>query len=128
MTTTKAFDDFKLRVEVARVELMAFLDKAKNEGKRVYGLGASTKGNVLIQYYKIDSQLIHEIGEVNEDKFGSFTPSSLIPLVPEEKVLSSNPDYLLVFPWHFREFFINLPKLKGRTLVFPLPAVEIVKV
>jgi len=62
LDTTKAFDEFKLRVEVARKELMNFLEKAKSEGKSVCGLGASTKGNVLLQYYGIDSGLLSAIG------------------------------------------------------------------
>ncbi|NDC48944.1 MAG: methyltransferase domain-containing protein [Micrococcales bacterium] len=125
--TTKAFDDFKVRVEAARTELMSFLTTAKKECKRVCGLGASTKGNVLLQYYGIDDQLLPQIGEINEDKFGSYTPATLIPLVDEEQVLESNPDYLLILPWHFRSFFEALPSMKGRTLVFPLPAFEIVR-
>jgi NDP-4-keto-2,6-dideoxyhexose 3-C-methyltransferase len=125
--TTKAFDDFKVRVEAARTELMNFLIAAKKEGKRVCGLGASTKGNVLLQYFGIDEQLLLQIGEVNEEKFGSYTPATLIPLVAEEEVLESNPDYLLILPWHFRSFFEALPSMKGRTLVFPLPTFEIVR-
>lgn len=127
LETTKAFDDFKVRIQTARAELMNFLTAAKKDGKRVCGLGASTKGNVLLQYYGIDEQLLPQIGEVNEDKFGAFTPATLIPLVPEDQVLASSPDYLLVLPWHFRAFFEALPKLKGRTLVFPLPQFEIVR-
>lgn len=125
--TTRAFDDFKIRVEAARKQLMGFLKTAKQEGKRVCGLGASTKGNVLLQYFGIDEQLLFQIGEVNEDKFGSYTPGTLIPLVSEELVLESNPDYLLVLPWHFRAFFESLPNMKGRTLVYPLPVFEIVR-
>lgn len=125
--TTRAFDDFKVRVEAARRELMAFLTTARQEGKRVCGLGASTKGNVLLQYFGIDEQLLSQIGEVNEDKFGSYTPGTLIPLTSEALVLESNPDYLLVLPWHFREFFESLPSMKGRTLVYPLPDFEIVR-
>ena len=128
LESTVAFDSFKQRVEDARNELMSFLNTAKEEGKRVCGLGASTKGNVLLQYYGITEELLTEIGEVNEDKFGAFTPKTLIPLVPEDQVLASNPDYLLVLPWHFREFFESLPKLKGRKLIFPLPRFEIIQV
>ncbi|WP_445755999.1 methyltransferase domain-containing protein, partial [Polaribacter sp.] len=127
LESTKAFDDFKARVEVVRTELMDFLVSAKNEGKRIYGLGASTKGNVLLQYFGIDETLLPMIAEVNEDKYGSYTPGSLIPLVPEEEVLSKNPDFLLVLPWHFRAFFETNPKMKGRKLVFPLPNFEILK-
>jgi NDP-4-keto-2,6-dideoxyhexose 3-C-methyltransferase len=128
LDTAEAFDAFKSRVEKARCDLMSFLKKAKSEGKKVCGLGASTKGNVLLQYYGIGDDLISAIGEVNSDKFGSFTPGTLIPLIPEDEVLNSNPDYLLILPWHFRKFFESLPKLKGRKLVFPLPEFEIVDV
>ena len=122
----KVFDDFKTRIELAKADLIKFLVDARSAGKLVCGLGASTKGNVLLQYYGINDQLLSQIGEVNQEKFGSFTPSTFIPLVPEQKMLELNPDYILVLPWHFRKFFESLPSLKGRTLVFPLPKFEIV--
>lgn len=128
LDTASAFDAFKIRVEEARAALTDFLEEAKSNGKTVCGLGASTKGNVLLQYFGINDKLVREIGEVNEDKFGSFTPGTFIPLVPEKQVLASNPDYLLILPWHFREFFESLPAMKGRSLVFPLPKFEIVKI
>jgi len=128
LDTTHAFDNFKLRVKEARIALMDFLNQAKRDGKRVCALGASTKGNVLLQYYGIDSNLVSAIGEVNSDKFGAFTPGTFIPLVAEDELLASNPDYFLVLPWHFRAFFESLPKMKGRTLVFPLPQFKIVKI
>jgi len=122
------FDDFNQRVEECKAALMDFLREAKQSGKRVCGLGASTKGNVLLQYFGIDESLLEVIGEVNEDKFGCYTPGTLIPLIPEKQLLSTDPDYLLVLPWHFRSFFESLPALKGRRLVFPLPKFEIVRV
>jgi len=123
----EVFSLFKDRVKSAGKELVDFLKQAKEDGKKVCGLGASTKGNVLLQYFGIDSSLLNAIGEVNEDKFGAYTPGTLIPLKSEEEILLSNPDYLLVLPWHFRGFFESSPKLKGRTLVFPLPKFEIVQ-
>jgi len=122
------WDDFRARVEDAKGALLQFLEDAHRKGRRVCGLGASTKGNVLLQYFGIDQRLLQSIGEVNEDKFGAFTPGTHIPLVPEDKMLASNPDYLLVLPWHFKEFFLALPKMQGRTLVFPLPQLEVIKV
>src|SRR5258708_20512172 len=113
--------DFERRVAGAKRALIDFLEDAHRLGKRVCGLGASTKGNVLLQYFGIDERLLPAIGEVNEDKFGAYTPGTLIPLIPEDEVLRSNPDYLLVLPWHFRDFFLGLSKMRGRRLVFPLP-------
>ena len=96
--------------------------------EKISGLGASTKGNVLLQYYGIDKKYIDNIGEVNEEKFGAFTPGTLIPIIPEDEMLKKSPDYIIVLPWHFRDFFLKLPKLKGKKLIFPLPKFEVIEV
>tara|TARA_R110002124_G_scaffold281837_1_gene456530 strand:+ start:10496 stop:11590 length:1095 start_codon:yes stop_codon:yes gene_type:complete len=124
--TDAPFDAFKSRVAEQRAAVMAFLKKARDEGKTVVGLGASTKGNVLLQYYGITSDLLSCIAEVNPDKFGCFTPGTLIPIRDQKEVLAEKPDYLFVLPWHFRGFFEQLPVLAGHTLVFPLPELDIV--
>ncbi len=122
------FEAFKQGIEVERQALMSFLEKAKDDGKTVVGLGASTKGNVLLQYYGITAELVAAIAEVNPDKYGCYTPGTAIPIRPQSEVLQENPDYLLVLPWHFRDFFEKLPALQGRNLVFPLPNFEIVSI
>jgi hypothetical protein len=101
------------------------LHKIKDDGHSICGLGASTKGNVLLQYGSLDSGLIDKIGDVNPDKWGCYTPGTWIPIVPEEEILRSKTDYLLVLPWHFKEFFMSSPNFVGRKLIFPLPAFEI---
>lgn len=128
LSSVVAFEQFERRVEEARVALLTFLNEAKRTGKKVNGLGASTKGNVLLQYFGIGPDLLSSVGDVNADKYGSLTPGSLIPIVPEDAMLLEDPDYLLVLPWHFRDFFLSSQKLKGRTLVFPLPKLDFVKV
>ena len=124
----KIYQKFKSNIEKNKKMLISFLSKINKRGQRVCGIGASTKGNVLLQYFGINSNLIESIGEVNSDKFGSYTPGSLIPLLQEDEVLDSEPDYLLVLPWHFKKFFLNLPKFKGRKLIFPLPQFEVIEV
>ena len=123
----KAYKSFLDRVDQEKVTLLNFLKKCKLEGKIVGALGASTKGNVLLQYYNINDKLIYALGEVNQDKFGCFTPGTLIPIISEDELLSSKPDYILILPWHFRNFFKKLPSLKGRNIIFPLPKFKIVK-
>ena len=123
----EAYARFSEEMTIARDNLLAFLRAAKARGERVYGLGASTKGNVLLQYCGITEDLLPKIGEVNSEKFGGFTPGTLIPIVPEAEVISGRPDYLVVFPWHFRAFFESLPSLAGLRLVFPLPKLEVVQ-
>lgn len=116
---------FRDRIDTARDELLAFLRKAKADGKRVVGLGASTKGNVLLQYCGIDETLLDCIGEVNPDKFGAFAPGTLIPIRDEKEVLAEAPDYCMVLPWHFRAFFQSQPRYASVKLVFPLPSLSI---
>jgi NDP-4-keto-2,6-dideoxyhexose 3-C-methyltransferase len=116
---------FAGRVEASRQSLIAFLHSAKAQGKRVVGLGASTKGNVLLQYCGIDASLIDSIGEVNPDKFGAFTPGMLIPIRDERELLAEKPDYCLVLPWHFRRFFESNARYKNVNLVFPLPVLKV---
>ena len=123
----EVFTSFFERVEIQKHKLINFLEDAKKAGKKTYGLGASTKGNVLLQYYGISEDLLPAIGDVNEDKFGKFTPGTLIPIVSEVDILNRKPDYLVVLPWHFRDFFLSNPAMKGTTLVFPLPELTIVK-
>ena len=67
------------------------------------GYGASTKGNVFLQYCGITPELLPAIAEVNQDKFGCFTPGTNIPIVSESEAPAMKPDYFLVLPWHFKK-------------------------
>lgn len=126
LDTLLPFQQFAERVARQRAELRDFVLSARAEGKTVAVLGASTKGNVLLQYCGLGTTLISQVGEVNAEKFGAFTPGTWIPIVEETALLATNPDYLLVLPWHFRAFFLGNGKYKGRKLVFPLPRLDVV--
>ena len=102
-------------------DLLEFIESARTGGKTVAALGASTKGNVLLQYCGLTEKDIPYIGEVNADKFGSYTPGTWIPIIPETELLAMKPDYLIVLPWHFRKFFERNAKYSNCRLVFPLP-------
>jgi NDP-4-keto-2,6-dideoxyhexose 3-C-methyltransferase len=125
LTTLAPYLAFAERVEKARIALLEFIRKAKSEKKRVVALGASTKGNVVLQYCGITPDLLESVGEINPDKFGKFTPGTHVPILPEDGVLNGNPDFFIVLPWHFRTFFEQQQKYAGRSLVFPLPNLEI---
>lgn len=123
------YEDFKKNTEQHRIDLMDFFKKSASEGKRVFGYGASTKGNVILQYCGITPKEMPYIAEVNEYKFGRLTPGSLIPIVSEEKAKEMKPDYFMVLPWHFKEGIIKREAefiAEGGKLVFPLPKIEIV--
>jgi hypothetical protein len=118
--------EFAARVARLRDELKAFVDDARRAGKTVMALGASTKGNVILQYCGFTSADISAVGEVNADKFGAYTPGTWIPIIPETDVVAAAPDYAIVLPWHFRQFFLASPLLRKLDLVFPLPELEVV--
>lgn len=127
LDSLEPYRDFERRVAASRDALLRFVEKEVGAGRRIAALGASTKGNVLLQYCGLSSEQIECIGEVNAEKYGAFTPGTLIPIVPEEELLATHPDYLLVLPWHFRRHFETSPRFKGRKLVFPLPRLEVVQ-
>jgi hypothetical protein len=127
LDTLAPFEDFARRTAKSRDGLRAFIANAKAEGRTVAALGASTKGNVLLQYCGITSEDIAEVGEVNPDKFGAMTPGTFLPIRAEDEVLAHGHDYHLVLPWHFRRHFLANPAYIGRMLVFPLPTLQIMR-
>lgn len=123
------YQEFLIRVENHKKELNEFIKTETAKGRKIYGYGASTKGNVILQYCNITKNDIKGIAEVNEDKFGAFTPGTLIPIESESTIKSLNPDYLIVLPWHFKAGIIKREASyinNGGKFVFPLPKLEIV--
>jgi hypothetical protein len=116
---------FRNRVEEQKKKLNNFIKE--NQNKKICFLGASTKGNVLLQYYNINNNLIKYIGEINKDKFNCYTPGTNLKIV-NQKYLLSKYDYFIVLPWHFKNFFLKYKLFKKLNLVFPLPFFNIKKV
>jgi C-methyltransferase C-terminal domain len=128
LDTLIPYQEFAERVVKTKCDLLDFIRRAHSKNKTISVLGASTKGNVLLQYCDLTTKDVEFVGEVNPEKFGCYTPGTWIPIISEQELLAKKPDYLIVLPWHFRQFFISNKKLSGMSLVFPLPQVEIVKV
>jgi NDP-4-keto-2,6-dideoxyhexose 3-C-methyltransferase len=127
--TEAPYRRFAERTAKHRADLRALLERLKAEGAKVFGMGASTKGNVILQYCGIGPDLCACVAEVNDDKFGCFTPGTVIPIVSEAEAASRNPTHFLVLPWHFRTNLIPraAPLLaRGMKLIFPLPEIDIV--
>jgi hypothetical protein len=121
------FQQFKNRVEAHREQLPSKLSEIRRGGKLALGYGASTKGNVVLQYCGITPELLPAILEVNPDKFGCFTPGTKIPIVSEKDGQARHPDYLLVLPWHFKRNVIQREAeylKRGGKLLFPLPEIH----
>jgi SAM-dependent methyltransferase len=129
MTMADPIKDFGKRVERVKVCVRNYLtEQVKGEGK-VYALGASTKGNTLLQYFGLDHELIKAIADINSDKYGKFTVGTRIPIVPENTALNHTPGLVLVLPWHFKKFLLNKHAEyldRGGLFLFPLPIPHLV--
>ncbi|MDB4081454.1 hypothetical protein N9500_00850 [Candidatus Pelagibacter sp.] len=124
----ETYKKFFLRINNIKKKLNSFLLKKKQQGKKIHGYGASTKGNLLLQYFDIGKEIISKIAERNPNKVGSFTPGLKIPIVSEQTSRSEKPDLYLVLPWHFKEEILlrerEMLKQKCK-FIFPLPNIKV---
>jgi hypothetical protein len=125
----KQFEEFASRVRNHRDALVGLLSRLSSEGSLTLGYGASTKGNVILQYCGIGRDLVPYFAEVNRDKVGSYTPGSLIPIISEDEARAMRPHFFLAMPWHFRENLLLREAeflATGGRMIFPLPEIEVV--
>jgi hypothetical protein len=123
------WNDFYNRIKALKNQTIEFLEKVHSEGKTVYGYGASTKGNTLLQYFGIDSRLVQKLVERSSYKFGLIAAGSNIPIISEEEMRNSPPDYMLVLPWHFIDDFIIREKSfldMGGKFIVPCPKFDVI--
>ncbi len=121
------YEAFRDRVYRHRSELIERLARIRERGQLVVGYGASTKGNVILQFCGLDTSMIPCIAEVNERKFGCVTPGTNIPIVSEQEAKARNPSHLLVLPWHFRSNLVQRESQylrDGGAMIFPLPRID----
>jgi hypothetical protein len=129
LSNPAVYRDFERRVWEHRQELRSLIDSLNRSDKRVIGCGASTKGNVILQFCGFDTESLLAITDVNEEKWGRSTPGTGIPIVSEQDGRALKPDYMLVLPWHFKEGIVQREREfleGGGRLIFPLPEIEIV--
>ncbi len=129
LDTPKPYRDFEERVFRHRKNLTGLIEALVADGKKIIGYGASTKGNVLLQFCGLTSKHIPYIAEVNQEKFGSYTPGTNIPIISEKEAKAMKPDYFLVLPWHFKSNILDREREYiegGGKFIFPLPEIEIV--
>ena len=120
---------FQTDIDVLKEQTVNFIKQEVASGKTVYGYGASTKGNTLLQYFGLDHNLITAMVERSPYKFGLKTVGSNIPIISEEEMRKNRPDYLLVLPWHFINEFVNREQEflnSGGKFIVPCPHFEII--
>ena len=119
---------FGPRVEATKRKLLAFLIAAKQEGKRVVGYGAPAKGNTLLNYCGIRTDLVDYTVDRSPHKQGHFLPGVHIPIYEPERVRATQPDYLLILPWNIREEVMQQMgyiREWGGKFVVPIPEVRV---
>ena len=123
------YEYFKKRIDKIKKDLVKILLKLKKQKKTIHGYGASTKGNVLLQYFNIDNRHLDYISDRNPKKNNCFTPGSNVKIITESKSRSLKPDYYLVLPWHFKKEILKREKKirsNGTKFIFPLPKINII--
>ncbi|TMK58449.1 MAG: class I SAM-dependent methyltransferase [Actinobacteria bacterium] len=128
LDTAAPYDAFGRRVAAVKDDLLRLLEGFRADGMRVHIYGASTKGNTLLQYVGLDATLIECAADRNEDKWGSETIGTHIPIVSEAESRARRPDYYLALPWHFLTEFLEREGdflARGGKFVVPLPDVHL---
>ena len=124
----KTIENFYKKISKIKDDTIELLEKIKLKNKTVIGYGASTKGNVLLQYYGLNNKQIPLIADRNPYKFGRYTPGTKIKIVSEKVARKLKPDYFFVLPWHFRKEILkreNKLIKKGTKFIFPLPKLRL---
>ena len=123
------FSDFFKLINVQKKKLLKLINKIIKKKETIHGYGASTKGNVLLQYFGINSNKISYIADRNPQKVNLYTPGTKIKIVSESFSRMCKPNYYLVLPWHFKKEIILREKRAikdGSRFIFPLPKMKVV--
>jgi hypothetical protein len=129
LTDPKTYEKFYSRMCNLKEQTLFFIETEKKKGKKIWGYGASTKGNTLLQWFGLNEAHLEGIAERQSEKFRLKTVGSNIPIFSEEEMRKANPDYLLVLPWHFIENFVRREKEfldRGGKFILPCPHFEII--
>jgi hypothetical protein len=124
----ETWDKFYTDICKLKTDVVNFILTEKAKGKTIYGYGASTKGNTLLQFFGLTSEHITAIADVSEYKHGLYTIATDIPIISEQEMRAAKPDYLLILPWHFISNFIereSLLRSQGTKFIVPCPKLQI---
>ena len=127
---TKTYLEYFKKIEFNSKKINLLLKKLKKENKKIYALGASTKGNVILQMCKLNNKIIKGVYDINPYKYGRYTPGSKIPIISEKEIFKDKPDYLLLLIWHFKNTLkIKLKKFKKTKskFIWPFPKLRVSK-
>ena len=129
LETGVPYKRFRQNVEKIRGDLVSFIRQENRLGKRIIGYGASTKGNVILQYCGLTARDVPYLADRNPLKWGGWSIGSDIPIISEEEARRLKPDYFLVLPYYFMDEMIPRERQfleDGGKFIVPVPQLRIV--
>jgi len=129
LTTMAYYSNFQNRALKVKLDLLSFLIEQKRNNKKVAGYGAAAKGNTLLNFCGIKSDLIDFVVDANPHKQHKFLPASHIPVTGEEPLKEEKPDYVIILPWNLKDEVIGqLTYIRdwGGKFVVPIPSLQII--
>jgi SAM-dependent methyltransferase len=128
LATLAGYTGFQDRINRVKRDLLKFLIQAAEEGKQVVGYGAPAKGNTLLNYCGVRTDLLAYTVDRSPHKQGKFLPGTHIPIHAPEKIMETRPDYILILPWNLeREIVAQLQAVTawGARFVVPIPELKV---
>ena len=128
MTSIDFYRGFQEHAEKVKNDFLQFLIEKKAQGKLVVGYGAAAKGNTLLNFAGVKSDLIKYVVDRSPHKQGKFMPGSRIPIVSEDRLKSDQPDFVVIFPWNLSAEIakqLNYLSSSGTEFVTAVPHLEV---
>jgi hypothetical protein len=123
------FKQFSQKVEKNRADILDLLVRLKKEGKKIAGYGAPAKGNTLLNFIGIGPDTIDYLTDTTPMKQGLYSPGMHIPVVAPDKLISDQPDYILLLAWNYADAILKKEEAlrqKGIKFIIPVPDAQIV--
>jgi 2-polyprenyl-3-methyl-5-hydroxy-6-metoxy-1,4-benzoquinol methylase len=130
LDTLSTYEGFVERVKSVKRGLLSFLIKAKDDGKSVAAFGAAAKGNTLLNYCGIGTDMIDFVADSSPHKQGLYLPGSHIPIVDPDTTRQTQPDFLLILPWNLTDEIVaanSFIRDWGGKFIVPIPAVQVIE-
>jgi len=129
IATANYYEDFQGKANKVKNDFLAFLVSARIKGKKTIGYGAAAKGNTLLNYTGVRSDLVSFVVDKSPAKQGSYLPGSRIPIVDESQIRAFRPDHVIIFPWNLKDEImhqLSYVRSWGGKFVIPIPKLEII--
>jgi SAM-dependent methyltransferase len=118
------YEKFSERVRAIRTELTRLLGELKGRNARIVGYGAAAKGTIMLNYSGIGRETLDFVVDRNAYKQGRYIPGVRLPIEPPERILQTQPDYVLILPWNFKDEIMSQQaeyRRRGGRFIVPVP-------